>query len=101
MEKIPKLQDRVEQCVTPILTNEGGDRLRLIRMMMKLDQFELGAMLGLSQQQVSALEASGANPRRKFDRKAIEGLAASIRNDGLLHNLVVKYVSGKRDETQN
>ncbi|HVU19478.1 MAG TPA: ParB/RepB/Spo0J family partition protein [Rhizomicrobium sp.] len=46
---------------------------------------------------LSALEASGANPRRKFDRKAIEGLAASIRNDGLLHNLVVKPMPGKRN----
>jgi ParB family chromosome partitioning protein len=46
---------------------------------------------------LSALEASGTNPRRKIDRKAIEGLAASIRTDGLLHNLVVKPVSGKRN----
>lgn len=46
---------------------------------------------------LSALEASATNPRRKLDRKAIEGLAASIRNDGLLHNLVVKPVSGKRN----
>src|SRR4051812_42827945 len=44
---------------------------------------------------LSALEASPANPRRKFDRKAIEGLAASIRTDGLLHNLVVEPVQGK------
>lgn len=46
---------------------------------------------------LSALEASAANPRRKFDRKAIEGLAVSIRTDGLLHNLVVKPVKGKRN----
>ena len=38
---------------------------------------------------LSALEASAANPRRKIDRKTIERLAASIRTDGLLHNLVV------------
>jgi ParB family chromosome partitioning protein len=44
---------------------------------------------------LSALEASAANPRRKFDRKTIEGLAASIRTDGLLHNLVVSPVKGK------
>jgi len=43
---------------------------------------------------LSALEASTANPRRKFDRKTIEGLAASIRTDGLLHNLVVSPVKG-------
>jgi hypothetical protein len=35
---------------------------------------------------LAALDASAANPRRKFDRKTIEGLAASIRTDGLLHN---------------
>jgi ParB family chromosome partitioning protein len=46
---------------------------------------------------LSALEASNANPRRKFDRKTIEGLAASIRTDGLLHNLVVSPVQGKGD----
>jgi ParB/RepB/Spo0J family partition protein len=46
---------------------------------------------------LSVLEAAAANPRRKIDRKAIEGLAASIRNDGLLHNLVVKPVQGKRN----
>lgn len=44
---------------------------------------------------LSALEASAANPRRKFDRKTIEGLAASIRTDGLLHNLVVTPSGGK------
>jgi ParB family chromosome partitioning protein len=44
---------------------------------------------------LSALEASAANPRRKFDRKSIEGLAASIRTDGVLHNLVVSPVKGK------
>jgi len=45
---------------------------------------------------LSALEASAANPRRKIDRKTIEGLAASIRTDGLLHNLVVSPGSGPR-----
>ena len=44
---------------------------------------------------LSALEASAANPRRKIDGKTIEGLAASIRTDGLLHNLVVSPVKGK------
>ena len=44
---------------------------------------------------LSALEASAANPRRKFDRETVEGLAASIRTDGLLHNLVVSPVKGK------
>jgi ParB family chromosome partitioning protein len=45
---------------------------------------------------LSALEASAANPRRKFDRKTIEGLAASIRTDGLLHNLVVSPIKGQK-----
>jgi len=44
---------------------------------------------------LSALEPASANPRRKFDRKSIEGLAASIRTDGILHNLVVTPVGGK------
>jgi len=37
----------------------------------------------------SALRAPKGNPRRKFDAAAIEGLAASIRTDGVLQNLVV------------
>jgi ParB family chromosome partitioning protein len=45
---------------------------------------------------LSLLEASAANPRRKIDPKTIEGLAASIRTDGLLQNLVVSPVEGKR-----
>lgn len=44
---------------------------------------------------LSALQPASANPRRKFDRKTIEGLAASIRTDGLLHNLVVSPVGGR------
>jgi len=44
---------------------------------------------------LSSLQPAAANPRRKFDRKAIEGLAASIRTDGVLHNLVVSPVGGK------
>jgi ParB family chromosome partitioning protein len=44
---------------------------------------------------LSALEASAANPRRKIDRKSIEGLAASIKTDGVLHNLVVTPIGGK------
>ena len=44
---------------------------------------------------LSALEPSAANPRRKFDRKSIEGLAASIKTDGVLHNLVVTPLGGR------
>ena len=44
---------------------------------------------------LSALQPAAANPRRKIDRKAIEGLAASIKTDGVLHNLVVSPVGGK------
>jgi ParB family chromosome partitioning protein len=46
---------------------------------------------------LSSLQPAAANPRRKIDRKAIEGLAASIKTDGLLHNLVVSPVEGKRN----
>lgn len=38
----------------------------------------------------SALLAPKANPRRAFDQKAIEGLAQSIKRDGVLQNLVVR-----------
>lgn len=52
----------------------------------------------------SALLAPKGNPRRAFDKKALEGLAQSIKKDGVLQNLVVKpegkgayrVVAGKR-----
>jgi ParB family chromosome partitioning protein len=45
---------------------------------------------------LSSLQPASANPRRKIDRKAIEGLAASIKTDGVLHNLVVSPVEGPK-----
>lgn len=52
---------------------------------------------------LDTLTPSKANPRKGFEAKAIEGLAASIRTDGLLQNLVVepkgqgyRIVSGER-----
>jgi ParB family chromosome partitioning protein len=44
---------------------------------------------------LSSLEPGRGNPRKAMDRNGIEGLAASIRNDGLLQNLVVKPINGK------
>ncbi|MFI0416198.1 MAG: ParB/RepB/Spo0J family partition protein [Candidatus Thiodiazotropha sp.] len=44
---------------------------------------------------LSQLVPTKANPRKSFDAKAIEGLAASIRADGLLQNLVVRPAAGK------
>ncbi|MBI1181505.1 MAG: ParB/RepB/Spo0J family partition protein, partial [Alphaproteobacteria bacterium] len=48
---------------------------------------------------LAALEPAAANPRRKIDRAAIEGLAASIRTDGILHNLVVTPTGPKGTKT--
>ena len=45
---------------------------------------------------LSAIEPSKANPRTAFDAASIEGLAASIKADGLLQNLVVAPVKGKK-----
>lgn len=39
--------------------------------------------------------AEGANPRRSMDAAALEGLAASIKSDGLLQNLVVRKAGRK------
>lgn len=39
---------------------------------------------------LSTLSPSKSNPRRKIDQAAIEGLAASIKTDGVLQNLVVE-----------
>jgi len=44
---------------------------------------------------LSTLEPGRGNPRKAMNRNGLEGLAASIRNDGLLQNLVVKPVKGK------
>jgi ParB family chromosome partitioning protein len=44
---------------------------------------------------LSSLEPSRSNPRKMMDRRSLEGLAASIRNDGLLQNLVVSPLKGK------
>ena len=45
---------------------------------------------------LSSLEPSRGNPRKAMDRKTIEGLAASIKTDGLLQNLVVSPLKGQR-----
>ncbi|GMU68263.1 MAG: hypothetical protein AMXMBFR37_05960 [Steroidobacteraceae bacterium] len=52
---------------------------------------------------LSSITVSKLNPRRKFDAASIEGLAASIKTDGLLQNLVVRpdgkgfaIISGER-----
>ncbi len=44
---------------------------------------------------LSSLEPGRGNPRRMRDRSSLEGLAASIRSDGLLQNLVVRPIRGK------
>jgi len=44
---------------------------------------------------LSQLVPSKANPRKTFDDSAIDGLAASIKEDGLLQNLVVRPAGGK------
>ena len=44
---------------------------------------------------LSSLEPGRANPRKAMDRNGLEDPAASIRNDGLLQNLVVRPVKGK------
>jgi len=44
---------------------------------------------------LSALEPSKTNPRKTFDAAAIEGLAASIKADGLLQNVVAVPIKGK------
>ncbi len=45
---------------------------------------------------LSQLTPSKTNPRKLFDVGSLEGLAASIRADGLLQNLVVAPAKGKR-----
>lgn len=47
----------LEMTLRPVFTKESGDRLRLIRMSMLIDQRELALLLGTSQQQISKLES--------------------------------------------
>jgi transcriptional regulator with XRE-family HTH domain len=51
---VPK--KRIESIVTPIFTPGMGDRLRIVRMMLLLDQAQLAHHLGVSQQTISNLE---------------------------------------------
>lgn len=55
-------QDRLAQAVCPIWTPERGKRLRMMRMKMMKDQSELGALIGMTQQNISVIE-SGRNCR--------------------------------------
>lgn len=52
-------------------------------------------VMSLQSVSLSQLVTSQGNPRRAFDAASIEGLAASIRTDGLLQNLVVRPSRGK------
>lgn len=48
---------------------------------------------------LSQLKASAENPRKTFDEISIEGLAQSIKTDGLLQNLVVAKPKGRKKFT--
>lgn len=45
---------------------------------------------------LTKLRPSADNPRKRFDETAIEGLAQSIRTDGLLQNLVAAKPKGRK-----
>lgn len=45
---------------------------------------------------LSSLQPPAANPRSTFDAAALDGLATSIKTDGLLQNLVVAPVQGAK-----
>ena len=45
---------------------------------------------------LAALQAPASNPRRKINQTSLEGLADSIKNDGVLQNLVVVNVDDRR-----
>ncbi len=45
---------------------------------------------------LSSIHSSSLNPRKVFDKDEIEGLAESIKNKGLLQNLTIRPVTGKR-----
>jgi ParB family transcriptional regulator, chromosome partitioning protein len=45
--------------------------------------------------ELNNIQISQANPRQAFDNEKINGLAESIRTDGLLQNIVVQPIDGK------
>ena len=45
---------------------------------------------------LSEIKPVTTNPRKSFDETSIEGLALSIKTDGLLQNLIVGKAKGKK-----
>lgn len=54
--KKPTHKEQLYACVTPLWTREMGERLKLMRMSLFLDQTALGQYLGVSQKVISEIE---------------------------------------------
>jgi hypothetical protein len=86
------LSARANGCRRTRLSNEGREGLKG-REGRGPRSFQKEKTMTMQTVPLSSLEPSRGNPRKVMDRKTIEGLAASIKTDGLLHNLVTAIES--------
>src|SRR5690348_1997385 len=90
------LSARANGCMrTRIPIEEGAEEPRRARFKAHFISNRRRRTMTVQTVALSSLEPGRGNPRRAMDRNGLEGLAASIRNDGLLQNLVVRPVNGK------
>lgn len=71
--KAPTRQERLHAIVTPLWDFEMGQRLKLMRMMLHLDQTRLGDYLGVSQKTISDIE-NGRTRLAPFSVGRLEGM---------------------------
>lgn len=60
--------------VTPVFKNGAGGRLAYMRMMLKMDQRQLGKLLGVSQRVICALEKGQAVARTPISFESLVGI---------------------------
>jgi transcriptional regulator with XRE-family HTH domain len=60
--------------VTPVFRNGAGDRLAYMRMMLKMDQRQLGKLLGVSQRVISSIEKGQLVARTPISFESLVGI---------------------------
>src|SRR5438105_7791618 len=82
------LSARANGCMrTRIPIEEGAEEPRRARLKARFISNRRRRTMTLQTVTLSSLEPGRSNPRKAMDRNGLEGLAASIRNDGLLQHL--------------
>jgi ParB family chromosome partitioning protein len=80
---------------TRIPIEEGAEEPRRARLKAHFTSNRRRRTMTMQTVSLSSLEPGRGNPRKAMDRNGLEGLADSIRKDGVLQNLVVRPVKGK------